>query len=72
MNLSTANRKFEEIRNSTHDSREKRSAQIDEIGKWAAGQKRSKGIEKLAHELHMFHDKLNGGSGKSGVRISID
>lgn len=51
------------------DPVESLKARVDAVGHWAAGQRWSKGIQKILWEAHAINDRLDGGSGKHGVRI---
>lgn len=46
-------------------------ARVDAVGMWAAQQKNSRSISKILDEANILSDKLAGGTGHHGTRISI-
>lgn len=71
MTLTQAAWALDEIRNNRTLGSEELIARLDKIGAWLAVQKNSKRIFSLLEEAHRLHEKLNGGSGKGGIRIKM-
>lgn len=74
MTLRIAAKHIDRIRNSSFDAEVDRAALLAElnvIGFWLAEQKNGKTVFALLDECHALADRLQGGSGKFGVRFEI-
>lgn len=71
MTITRALAELDGIRNNRHSDTRDLIERIDAIGSWAAGRKHSKGIARILEECHRLHDRLNGGSGRGGLRIEL-
>ena len=69
MTTTLAAKQLDGIRNNRADLAANLLARVDQIGGWLAGQKHSAKVAKLLQECHQVADKLQGGSGKLGVKI---
>ena len=70
MNVTKAAWELDAIRNNRTDTSASLLARVDAVGAWLASQKNSVKISKLLCEASLLADKLLGGSGKRGNRIS--
>lgn len=71
MTITRAAKELDGIRHNRADSADILLSRVDAVGAWLASQKNSKMVAKLLTECHQLADKLNGGSGKLGVRIEV-